>query len=182
MSAAIAVGAVVVTEVVGREDLSGLVQSLSRCSARRLLAMPAASLAMSHGRRIGLGLAYGLGAAGALIAVLGTQAAVLPAAAGGHGAAGQRNGGRSAGPLVRRRTSRLAGSRAGRSPSSSWSTTVGAVAGPNLAGPAGDLAGSLGIELLAGPFLVGAVVLGLGAGGHLRLAASRSAADGAPAR
>lgn len=38
-----------------------------------------------------------------------------------------------------------------------WATTIGAVLGPNLAGPSGSLAGWLGLPLLTGPFLVGAL-------------------------
>lgn len=161
VSAAIAVGAVVVTEVFGREDLSGLVQS-SQVLGAALLAMPAASLAVSHGRRIGLGLAYGLGAIGALVAVLGTQLQFFPLLLVGTALLG---GGTAAGLQARYAATDLApeGSRGRALSVVVWSTTVGAVAGPNLAGPAGDLAGSIGIEPLAGPFLVGAVVLGLGA-------------------
>jgi MFS family permease len=40
-----------------------------------------------------------------------------------------------------------------------WATTVGAVLGPNLSGPAGDLARALGLPELTGPFLVGGVVM-----------------------
>ncbi|WP_116948374.1 MFS transporter [Jiangella endophytica] len=161
VSAAIAVGAVVVTDVFGRDDLSGLVQSAQVLGAA-LLAMPAASLAMSYGRRVGLGVTYALGAVGALIALVATQLQVFPLLLVGTALLG---GGTAAGLQARYAATDLAPA-AGRGRALSvvvWSTTVGAVAGPNLAGPAGDLASSLGIEPLAGPFLVGAVVLGLGA-------------------
>ncbi len=161
VSAAIAVGAVVVTDVFGREDLSGLVQSAQVLGAA-LLAMPAASLAVSYGRRVGLGLAYGLGATGALIAVVGTQLELFALLLVGTALLG---GGTTAGLQARYAATDLApaGSRGRALSVVVWSTTVGAVAGPNLAGPAGDLASSLGIEPLAGPFLVGVVVLGVGA-------------------
>jgi MFS family permease len=161
VSAAIAVGAVVVTDVFEREELSGLVQS-AQVLGSALLAMPAASLAVSHGRRIGLGLAYGLGALGALVAVVGTQLQLFPLLLVGTALLG---GGSTAGLQARYAATDLApASSRGRALSVVvWSTTVGAVAGPNLAGPAGDVADALGIEPLAGPFLVGAVVLGLGA-------------------
>ncbi|MBB5789793.1 MFS transporter [Jiangella mangrovi] len=160
ISAAIAVGAVVVTEVFEREDLSGLVQSTQVLGAA-LLAMPAASLAVSHGRRIGLGLAYGLGAVGALLAVLGTQWQVFPLLLVGTALLG---GGTAAGLQARYAATDLApaGSRGRALSVVVWSTTVGAVAGPNLAGPSGDVAEAIGIEPLAGPFLIGVVVLGLG--------------------
>ncbi|WP_199521718.1 MFS transporter [Jiangella anatolica] len=161
VSAAIAVGAVVVTEVFGRDDLSGLVQSAQVLGAA-LLAMPAASLAMSHGRRLGLGLAYGLGAAGALIALVATQLELFPLLLVGTALLG---GGTAASLQARYGATDLAPPQArGRALSVIvWAQTVGAVAGPNLAGPAGDLASALGFEPLAGPFLVGAVVLGLAA-------------------
>jgi MFS family permease len=161
VSAAIAVGAVVVAEVFGRDDLSGLVQSAQVLGAA-LLAMPAASLAVSYGRRIGLGLAYGLGAAGALIALVATHLQIFPLLLVGTALLG---GGTTAGLQARYAATDLAPATSrGRALSVVvWSTTVGAVAGPNLAGPAGDLAESMGIEPLAGPFLVAAVVLGLGA-------------------
>ncbi|MGH3372493.1 MAG: MFS transporter, partial [Nocardioidaceae bacterium] len=38
-----------------------------------------------------------------------------------------------------------------------WATTIGAVAGPNLVGPAGGLGVALGLPRLTGPFLVGVV-------------------------
>lgn len=44
-----------------------------------------------------------------------------------------------------------------------WATTVGAVLGPNLTGPGGRLAASLGIPALAGPYLIAAVAFGLAA-------------------
>jgi MFS family permease len=38
-----------------------------------------------------------------------------------------------------------------------WATTIGAVAGPNLTGPAGRVGTALGVPALTGPFLVGVV-------------------------
>ncbi|TDE14034.1 MFS transporter [Jiangella asiatica] len=160
VSAAIAVGAVVVTELFGREDLSGLVQS-SQVLGAALLAMPAASLAVSHGRRVGLGVAYALGALGALLAVVAAQTQVFVLLLAGTALLG---GGTAAGLQARYAATDLAPVHSrGRALSVVvWSTTVGAVAGPNLAGPAGRVAESVGIEPLAGPFLIGVVVMGLG--------------------
>jgi MFS family permease len=44
-----------------------------------------------------------------------------------------------------------------------WATTIGAVAGPNLTGPAGGLADLLGIPALTGPFAVGSLGMLAGA-------------------
>jgi MFS family permease len=40
-----------------------------------------------------------------------------------------------------------------------WSTTLGAVLGPNLTGPAADLADNIGLPRLTGPFVLATVVL-----------------------
>ncbi|NED93773.1 MFS transporter [Phytoactinopolyspora alkaliphila] len=161
VSAAIAVGAVLVTQVFGREDLSGLVQS-SQVLGAALLAMPAAALAVRYGRRAGLGVAYALGALGAVVAVVAAQTEILALLLIGTALLG---GGTAAGLQARYAATDLAPpDRRGRALSVVvWSTTVGAVVGPNLAGPSGRLAESLGIEALAGPFLVGAVVMAAGA-------------------
>lgn len=161
MSVCLAVGALLVTEIFDREDLSGLMQS-SQVLGAALLAMPAASLAISHGRRVGLSFAFGLGAVGAGIVVLATQAGTLPLVMLGMALVG---GGTTAGLQARYAATDLAPEeRRGRALSVVvWATTVGAVAGPNLAGPAGTVGEALGIERLAGPFLFGAVFMGLGA-------------------
>jgi MFS family permease len=159
VTAALAVGALLVAEVFDREDLSGLVQS-SQALGAALLALPAASLAVSYGRRAGLSMAYALGGAGALLAVIATEARILPLLFVGTTLIG---GGTAAGLQARYAATDLAPpQRRGRSLSIVvWSTTIGAVVGPNLADPAGRLANSVGLEPLSGPFIVGAVVLGV---------------------
>jgi MFS family permease len=161
ISAAVAVGAVLVAEVFGREDLSGLVQS-SQVLGAALLAMPAASLAMSYGRRVGLAAAYAAGAVGAVIAVVASQLVSLPLLLLGTALLG---GGTAAGLQARYAATDLAAEhRRGRALSVVvWATTIGAVVGPNLAGPSGEVAAGLGIEPLAGPFLVAAIVMAIGA-------------------
>ncbi len=44
-----------------------------------------------------------------------------------------------------------------------WATTIGAVLGPNLSGPAGSFANAVGIPELTGPFALGTVGMGLAA-------------------
>lgn len=161
MSVCLAVGALLVTEIFDREDLSGLVQSAQVLGAA-LLAIPAASIAIGHGRRAGLSMAFGLGGLGAAIVVIATQIGFLPLVLLGMALVG---GGTTAGLQARYAATDLAPTdRRGRALSVVvWATTVGAVVGPNLAGPAGSLADTLGIERLAGPFLVGALFMGLAA-------------------
>lgn len=159
VTAALAVGALLVAKVFDREDLSGLVQS-SQALGAALLALPTASLAVSYGRRVGLSTAYALGGLGALVVVIATHADLLALLFVGTALIG---GGTAAGLQARYAATDLARpDRRGRSLSIVvWSTTIGAVAGPNLADPAGRLAESVGLEPLAGPFLLAAVVLGL---------------------
>lgn len=161
VTAAIAVGAILVAEVFDREDLSGLVQS-SQVLGAALLALPAASLAVAYGRRAGLCVAYLLGAVGAALAVVATQAHILPLLFLGTALLG---GGTAAGLQARYAATDLAPeSRRGRALSTVvWSTTIGAVVGPNLADPAGRFGEAIGIEPLAGPFLIGAVAMAAGA-------------------
>lgn len=155
------VGALLAADVMGREDLAGLVQS-SQVLGAALLALPAARLAMAAGRRSGLALGYGLAAVGAALAVVSAQAQSFPLLLVGTALFG---GGTTAGLLARYAATDLAPpERRGRALSVVvWATTIGGVVGPNLVGPAGWFAEQVGIERLAGPFLLSAVMLLVGA-------------------
>jgi MFS family permease len=156
-----AVGALLASDVLGREDLAGLVQS-SQVLGAALLALPAARLALAAGRRAGLGVGYGVAAVGGLLAVLAAQVQSFPLLLLGTALFG---GGTTAGLQARYAATDLASAeRRGRALSVVvWATTIGGVVGPNLVGPAGWLGEQLGIERLAGPFLVGAAMLAIGA-------------------
>lgn len=160
-SSAVAMGAVLVHEVFDRADLSGLVQSTQVLGAA-VLALPAAALSIRFGRRVGLAAAYGWGALGSALVALATQLGWLPLVIVGAGLLG---GASTASLQARYAATDLAEeSHRGRALSLVvWMTTVGAVVGPNLAGPSGVLAEGMGLHPLAGPFLVSAVVLAIGA-------------------
>ena len=155
------VGALLASDVLGREDLAGLVQS-SQVLGAALLALPAARLALAAGRRAGLGVGYGIAAVGGLLAVLAAQVQSFPLLLLGTALFG---GGTTAGLQARYAATDLASAeRRGRALSVVvWATTIGGVVGPNLVGPAGRLGEQLGIERLAGPFLVGAAMLAIAA-------------------
>lgn len=161
VSSGISVGALLASEVLGREDLAGLVQS-SQVLGAALLAVPAARVAMVAGRRAGLAFGYGLAALGGVIVVVAAQLASFPLVLLGTALFG---GGTTANLQARFAAADLAPpERRGRTLSIVvWATTVGAVLGPNLVGPSGSLGAGLGLERLAGPFLVGAVMLAVGA-------------------
>jgi len=108
------------------------------------------------GRRVGLGVGFGtggLGAAGVALAAVTGSVPLLFAALFVYGAGTATNlQARYAGTdLAQPQRRGLASSIA------MVSTTLGAVAGPNLVEPLGSLAAALGIPALAGPFLLAAV-------------------------
>jgi MFS family permease len=152
----IAVAAVLAKEVSGSESLAGLVQTM------QVLGAAAASFFLSRlmgdrGRRVGLVTGYLAGATGAAICVAGGVVEsylvlLLGAALLGSNSATSYQARYAAAdlatPLRRARSLSLV----------LWATTFGAVLGPNLVGPAGDLADGLSLPRLTGPFLVSVVV------------------------
>jgi MFS family permease len=161
VSSGVAVAVLLASNVLGRPDLAGFVQS-AQVLGSALLALPAAALAVRFGRRAGLSLALALAAGGGLLAVAGAQLRFFPFLLLGMALYG---GGTTAGLQSRYAAIDLAvPDRRGRTLSMVvWSTTIGAVAGPNLVGPAGRMGELVGIEPLAGPLLFGAVAMVLAA-------------------
>ena len=159
VSGGIAVGALLATEVLSSEDLAGFAQSAQVLGAA-LLALPAARLSVAFGRRVGLGFAYSLGVIGGVLAVVAGQIESFPLLLFGTALFG---GGTAAGLQARFAATDLApaAKRARTLSVVVWATTIGAVVGPNLVGPAGALAREIGLEPLTGPFLLGAVFLAL---------------------
>lgn len=149
--AGIAVGALIVKEVSGSSGWAGMATVMLTLGAA-LFTLPLAALASSKGRRPPLALGWLIGAFGALTTIAGANADSLPVTLFGlilFGASTAAN-----------LQSRFAAvdlaepGQIGRSLSLViWSTTVGAVIGPNLTGPGATLAGNLGIPDLAGPLV-----------------------------
>ncbi|MGJ7440414.1 MFS transporter [Aquipuribacter sp. MA13-6] len=163
----IAAGSLLAARVTGGTALAGTAQTATVLGAA-LLAVPLARLAERLGRRTAL-------SAGLLVAVAGSGLVVLATVTGSFvllllGAA--LFGGGSASGLQARyaATDGTAPGRRGRALSTVvWATTVGAVAGPNLAAPASLLDQALGLPpysgsylVAAGAFLLAALVLLLG--------------------
>jgi MFS family permease len=152
----IAVAAVLAERITGSESLAGLVQTaqvLGAAAAAYLLGR----LMNTRGRRPGLVLGYLLGAVGAGVCVLGGAVGsfallLVGALLLGSNTAASLASRYAAADLARpdRRAAALS--------LVLWATTVGAVLGPNLVGPAGRLADRLGLPVLTGPFLVSLVV------------------------
>lgn len=160
--AGIAVGSLIVKEVSGSSGWAGMATVMLTLGAA-LFTLPLAALASRAGRRPPLTLGWFLGALGALTTIFGADAGSLPLTLFGlilFGASTAAN-----------LQSRFAAvdlaepAQIGRSLSLViWSTTIGAVIGPNLTGPGAALAGRLGIPDLAGPLVfsgIGFLLAGL---------------------
>ena len=153
----IAVAAVLAKEVSGSEALAGLVQTMQVLGAAAASFM-LAWLAGLRGRRVGLVTGYLVGAAGAAICVAGGAADSYALLLLGSALLGAN----SATNYQARYAAADLATPARRARSLSlvlWATTFGAVLGPNLVGPAGDLASWLSLPPLTGPFLVSVVVV-----------------------
>jgi MFS family permease len=156
----ISVGALLAADM-GGPGVSGLASSASVIGAA-LLAVPATRLMRAGGRRPGLVFAYLMGALGALIVVVGAVAGqLLPVFLGmllfGGGTAANLQARYTAVDLAEP-------DRRGRQLSLVvWATTVGAVAGPNLAPLADDAVHDWGLREYSGPFVFSAMAFGLAA-------------------
>ncbi|MDI1459382.1 MFS transporter [Catellatospora sp. KI3] len=146
----ISIGALLAQDITGTAALSGLAQSASVVGGA-LWAIPATSLMSRYGRRPGIAACYlvgTLGAAGVLGSVLLHSAPLLFVGffLFGAGSAAKLQSRYAAADLAEPH-------RRGRQLSLVvWSTTLGSLAGPNLAAPLGRLLEPYGIPLLAGPF------------------------------
>ncbi|MBB4967691.1 MFS transporter [Saccharothrix violaceirubra] len=150
------VSALAAASLSGSDTVGGVAQT-SAVLGSALFALPAARLAARSGRRPALIAGYGIGALGAVCAAIGVITEswqVVVAALLLFGAAGAANlstryaAADLADPSRRARSMALV----------VWMATVGAVAGPNLAEPAGKVARALDLPVNAGPFLLSAVV------------------------
>jgi MFS family permease len=156
--AAIGVGAAVspllAEEILGVDTYAGLAFSAFVLGAA-VAAVPLSRLMARRGRRPGLGAGYGVAALGAAGVVAAAEMGSFPLLLGALVAFGAGN---AANLLARYAGADLAepGRRARSIATVVWATTIGAIAGPNLLGPAGGLAASLGLPRLAGPYVLAA--------------------------
>jgi MFS family permease len=155
LAAGVTVGALLAQDMLGGESVAGLPTALFTLGSA-LAAFGIGRLTQRSGRRPGLAAGFLVGAAGAtgivVAAVADSVVLLLPCLLlYGAGTATNLQARYAGSDLAPARSRGTAVSVA------MVSTTFGAVAGPNLVGPLGDLAESLGIPALAGPFLLAAV-------------------------
>ncbi len=158
----IATASLLARDISGSDELAGTAQTaqvLGAAGASWLLARVMAT----RGRRIGLTLGYLIGAAGSALAVLAGVAESMTLLLIGAVLLGSTS---SASYACRYAATDLAPPE-GRGRALAivvWATTIGAVAGPNLTGPAADLAATLDLPELTGPFALGAAGMVVAAG------------------
>lgn len=155
LAAGIAVGALLAQEMLGSDGLAGLPTALFTLGSA-LAAFLVGRSSQHLGRRLGLAAGFaagGIGAIGVVVAAVIDNVPLLFVSLFVYGAGTATNlQARYAG------TDLASPARRGQAVSIAMvATTFGAVAGPNLAEPMGDVATSLGIPALAGPFLLAGV-------------------------
>lgn len=164
LAAGVTVGALLAQDMLGDDGLSGLPVALFTLGSA-LAAFLIGRVTQKSGRRLGLGMGFaagGIGAGGVVAAAITDSIPLLFVALFVYGAGTASNlQARYAGADLA-----LPAQRGTAVSIAMVSTTIGAVAGPNLVGPMGNFAEGLGIPALAGPFLLAGVAY-LAAGGVL---------------
>lgn len=161
ISVTLALSSLVVHELSGSTALSGLAGTAVVLGAA-LFALPTASVSGRGGRRAGLALAYGAAFTGSVVAVgaiaIGSWPLLLLALVLiGGGIAGNLSARYAATDLAPE------GHAARHLSWVLWATTIGTVAGPNLAQPASALGLRFGLADAAGPFAVAALTFAIAA-------------------
>ncbi len=155
----VAAGSLLVSSISKSETLAGLAQTTSVLGAAAM-ALPLSRLTQRGGRRLGLSIGYFIGAVGALLAVVGGANKILFLMLCGTFMLGASS---AAGYQARFAAVDLATneSRSRQLSFVVWGSTIGAVAGPNLMQPSGNLAEHLGLPRLVGPYVIAATSLAL---------------------
>ena len=155
----VAAGSLLVASITESETLAGLAQTSSVLGAAAL-ALPLARLTARGGRRLALSAGFVAGVIGSLFAIYGGSQKNIFFMLLGTFLVGAAS---AAGYQARFAAVDLATNetRAKQLSFVVWGSTVGAVTGPNLMEPAGNLAERIGLPRLTGPYVVSAVTLSL---------------------
>jgi MFS family permease len=153
----VAAGSLLVASITDSETLAGLAQTSSVLGAAAL-ALPLARLTARGGRRLALSVGFIAGVIGSLCAIVGGAEKNIYLMLTGTFLVGAAS---AAGYQARFAAVDLATNetRAKQLSFVVWGSTVGAVAGPNLMEPAGNLAENLNLPRLVGPYVVSATTL-----------------------
>ncbi|MGV9929697.1 MFS transporter [Streptomyces olivaceoviridis] len=161
LAAGVTVGALLAQDMLGSTGLAGLPSALLTAGSA-LTAVAVGRISDKHGRRPGLAAGYltgAVGSAGVITAAVLDDPVLLFVALFVYGAGSATNlQARYAGADLAR-----PGHRARAVSTVLVATTLGGVAGPNLAAPTGTFAEHLGIPNLAGPFLLSGTAYALAA-------------------
>lgn len=155
----VAAGSLLVASITNSETLAGLAQTSSVLGAAAL-ALPLARLTSRGGRRLALSVGLIAGVIGSLFAIFGGSRENIYLMLTGTFLVGAAS---AAGYQARFAAIDLATNekRAKQLSFVVWGSTIGAVTGPNLMEPSGNLAESFGLPRLTGPYLISAVTLAL---------------------
>lgn len=151
IGAAVSVGALLAADVSGSDAWSGMAATMSTLGAA-VLALPLARFARARGRRVSLTTGAALAGASAVLLVVAAAISSFPLllvafVLAGAGSATNLQSRFAATDLAKPQ-------HRGRDLSLVvWSTTVGAVLGPNLVGPGEAVGDALGLPTLTGPFV-----------------------------
>lgn len=169
-------GALLATEIAGHDGMAGIPFSLLVVGSA-LGAIVTSWLTRRAGRRVAIAAAYLTGVAGAAVVILGDRADALPLVLTGSFLLGPA----SAAVFL----SRYAGAELAPADTPGrglglilFAAALGAAGGPNLLGPAGAVATTVGLSAAAGLYLCAVPAFGIAAG--ILLAARRDAPSTAP--
>lgn len=151
MGATLSLGSLLAAQLSGSPAWSGTAATMSTLGAA-VAAVPLARLAVARGRRISLSTGAFIAGAGAVIAITSAAVSVFPLLLLGlmllgSGSAVNLQSRFAATDLAR------AGTRARDLSIVVWSTTIGAVLGPNLFGPGEAVGAAIGLPPLTGAFV-----------------------------
>ena len=155
----VAAGSLLVTSISKSESLAGLAQTSAVLGAAAM-ALPLSRLTLRGGRRLALSVGNFVGVIGALLAIIGGATRVLELMLLGTFLVGAAS---AAGYQARFAAVDLSTdeSRSRQLAFVVWGSTIGAVAGPNLMQPSGNLAQALGLPRLVGPYILAIISLSL---------------------
>lgn len=153
----VAAGSLLVSSITDSETLAGLAQTSAVLGAAAL-ALPLARLTSKGGRRLALSVGYCAGVVGSVLAILGGAHRNIVLMLMGTFLVGAAA---AAGYQARFAAIDLATneSRAKQLSFVVWGSTIGAVTGPNLMQPAGNMAEKFDLPRLVGPYMISAITL-----------------------